>query len=76
MGELVAYDADTGMAEVDVKNRFQVGDQLELIMPGGNHSFRLDLMQDMAGKSTDVAPGSGYHVRIPLPTEADARCLL
>jgi putative protease len=57
------------LAEVDVKNRFQVGDQLELIMPGGNHSFRLDLMQDMTGKSTDVAPGSGHHVRIPLPTE-------
>jgi putative protease len=69
VGELVAYDAATGLAEVDVKNRFQVGDQLELIMPGGNHSFRLDLMQDMTGKSTDVAPGSGHHVRIPLPTE-------
>jgi putative protease len=47
VGELVAYDSATGYAEVDVKNRFSVGDELELIMPGGNRTFRLDEMFDI-----------------------------
>jgi len=66
VGELVAYDHATGMAEVEVKNKFSVGDELELIMPGGNRSFRLQEMHDMDGQPTDVAPGSGYRVQIPV----------
>ena len=66
VGELVAYNRATGMAEVEVKNRFTVGDEMELIMPGGNRSFRLEEMHDMHGQPTDVAPGSGYRVQIPI----------
>lgn len=73
VGELVAYDAGTGLAEVDVKNRFEVGDELELIVPGGSRSFRLELMQDTQGRPTEVAPGSGHRVRIPLP---DGECAM
>jgi len=54
------------MAEVEVKNKFSVGDELELINPGGNRSFRLEEMHDMDGHPTDVAPGSGYRVQIPM----------
>jgi putative protease len=66
VGELVAYDSETGMAEVDVKNRFAVGDELELIAPCGNRVFRLRDMLDMNGQVTEVAPGSGHRVQIPL----------
>ena len=66
VGELVGYDAATGLAEVDVKNRFVVGDELELITPRGNRVFRLDEMRDMQGMATDVAPGSGHRVQIPV----------
>ena len=76
VGELVAYDGDTGLAEVDVKNRFAVGDELELIMPGGNRRFRLETMHDLEGRPTDVAPGSGHRVRIPLPGAEGAMGLL
>jgi len=69
VGELVAYDSATGYAEVDVKNRFAVGDELELIMPGGNRTFRLDEMFDMKGNTTGVAPGSGHRVQIPVAAE-------
>ncbi|HHJ16372.1 MAG TPA: U32 family peptidase [Gammaproteobacteria bacterium] len=67
VGELVAYDRTTGMAEVDVKNRFSVGDELELIHPGGNRSFRLEQMHDRDGRPARVAPGSGHRMWIPLP---------
>jgi len=73
---LIDYDTDTGLAEVDVKNRFAVGDELELIMPGGNQCFTLALMRDKDGNPTDVAPGSGHRVRIPLPTNNYAMGLL
>jgi putative protease len=66
VGELVAYNNDTGMAEVEVKNRFAVGDELELIAPGGNRVFRLQNMLDMHGQSTEIAPGSGHRVQIAL----------
>jgi putative protease len=69
VGELVGYDSATGYAEVDVKNHFEVGDELELIMPGGNRTFRLDDMRDMQGNATGVAPGSGHRVQIPLTAE-------
>jgi len=54
---------------VEVKNRFQVGDRLELITPEGVHSFRLEAMQGEDGRPLQVAPGSGWKVRIPLPAE-------
>jgi len=73
VGELVAYNRATGMAEVEVKNRFTVGDEMELIMPGGSRSFRLEEMHDMDGQPTDVAPGSGYRVQIPIQ---DVECEL
>ncbi len=73
VGELVAYNRATGMAEVVVKNRFAVGDELELILPGGNRCFRLQEMRDMDGQHTDVAPGSGYRVQIPVQ---DSECEL
>ena len=66
VGELVAYNNATGLAEVDVKNRFSVGDELELIAPAGNRVFRLHEMLDMNGQPTEVAPGSGHRVQIAL----------
>jgi putative protease len=55
-----------GWAEVDVKNRFSVGDRLEVIHPSGNHVVTLESMQTSDGNAIDVAPGAGHHVRIPL----------
>ena len=56
----------TGMARIDVKNKFAVGDELELILPDGNRTFRLENMLDMDGKPLQEAPGGGYRVQIPL----------
>ena len=65
VGDVTAY-AD-GWAEIEVKNRFAVGDRLEFVTPGGNLEARIDTMQNRKGETIDVAPGSGHHVRIPAP---------
>lgn len=69
VGEITGFDRETGMIDVDVKNKFAVGDSLEVIYPGGSRQFVLELMQDQRGKPLDVAKGGGYQVRIPAPVE-------
>ncbi|HED13906.1 MAG TPA: U32 family peptidase [Gammaproteobacteria bacterium] len=67
VGEVTAFDTDNGMAEIDVKNKFQVGDKLEVIAPSGNQQILLERIESLKGEPMEVAPGSGHHVRIPLP---------
>ncbi|GAB2783518.1 tRNA 5-hydroxyuridine modification protein YegQ [Halomonas shantousis] len=67
VGEALGYDADRGWLEVDVKNRFAVGETLELMLPGGNRRFVLESLESSRGERIDVAPGSGHVVRLRVP---------
>jgi len=64
VGDIVA--CANGMAEIDVKNRFQVGDKLEIIHPSGNSIVELKEMRSLEGAALTTAPGSGHRVQIPL----------
>ena len=66
VGALAGYNPGNGMTCIDVKNKFSIGDELELILPGGNRTFRLKNMLDMDDKPVKEAPGGGYRVQIPL----------
>jgi putative protease len=57
------------LAEVRVKNRFAVGDQLELMTPRGNLQFSLSALEKASGERTELAPGDGHIVYLPLPAE-------
>lgn len=72
VGEITGYDAASGKAEVLVKNKFAVGDRLELILPEGNRDVVLEAMEDKHGAPLAEAPGGGWEVRIPLAAR-DAR---
>ena len=65
-------DLNDGWLTIDVKNHFETGDLIELVTPSGNQSFHLPEIIGRDGKRTDVAPGSGHVVKIPLPESADA----
>jgi len=69
VGDIVA--CANGMAEIDVKNRFSVGDKLEIIHPSGNSIIELKEMRSLEGEALTVAPGSGHRVQIPLQGELD-----
>jgi putative protease len=64
VGDIVSC-AD-GVAQIEVKNKFQVGDKLEIIHPSGNQIIDLTQMRDKKGELISVAPGSGHLVQIPM----------
>jgi len=77
IGEIVAYDEKSKLAEVMVKNKFAVGDCIELIDPKGNSTFILEAINDArTGNPMHEAPGSGYQVKIPVPVKPDPHALL
>ncbi len=67
VGEIVDYDSAKGLAEVLVKNKFGVGDSLEIISPHGNQTITLQHMETLKGEDIAEAAGGGYQIRIPLP---------
>ena len=75
-GEIKHYDPATGLAEIDVKNKFSVGDKLELILPEGNQDIVVERMQDKYGHAMHEASGGGYEVKIPLPAMQHSKGLL
>ena len=75
-GEIKGYDAATGLADIEVKNKFSVGDKLELILPEGNQNVVVEYMVDKYGQTVQDALGSGYEVKIPLPLISYANGLL
>jgi len=68
VGDIV--DCKDGMLTIDVRNRFETGDWMELVTPSGNCAFTLQTIVDREGSTVDAAPGSGHVVRIPLPGDA------
>ena len=66
VGDITSFDISSGLAEISVKNRFKIGDKLEIIHPSGNRVIELTHMQNLKGESVDVAPGSGHKVKIPM----------
>jgi putative protease len=67
VGDVVSFDAARDLAQVIVKNRFSVGDWLEVIQPTGNVDVHLTKMENESGEAVQVASGSGHVVWIPLP---------
>jgi len=76
VGEITSYDETTKSLNVAVKNRFSLGDKLELILPEGNIEFTLEKLLNKEGKLIDVAPGSGHHVKIPYAGSVPEKGLL
>lgn len=68
-GEVIERNGD--YIKIEVKNRFVVGDSLELMTPQGNINFTLTEMRDRKGNFIDNAKGSGHVVEIPMDPNID-----
>ena len=69
VGEVVSVDHQLNMITVEAKNRFEIGDSIEVMSPTGNQHITLQHMETEKGEPVEAAPGSGHIVRIPLNTE-------
>lgn len=67
VGEVVNDKSDEQTLLIDVKNRFSVGDHLELMSPGGSIDFTLEEIESEQMGTVSSAPGSGHRVRIHNP---------
>jgi U32 family peptidase len=67
VGDAVAFDAARGLMEIEVKNKFAVGDLIECVHPAGNLTLTVARMETAAGEVASVAPGNGHRVWIDLP---------
>ena len=70
VGDVTAFDAARGLAQVTVKNRFAVNDWIELVQPGGNVDVPVTHIENDTGEPVGVAPGSGHTVWLPLPASS------
>ena len=68
-GEVDPGAADNGMLTIDVKNKIRIGDEIEIMLPGGSRRFMLEHMENEKGETVDIAPGSGHRVRITVPED-------
>ncbi|WP_298440527.1 tRNA 5-hydroxyuridine modification protein YegQ [uncultured Ferrimonas sp.] len=71
VGEFTGERNAQGLAEVLVKNRFEVGNHVELMTPQGNLNLNLGHIENRKGESVDAAPGNGHTMYLPLPEELD-----
>jgi len=69
VGEVLERNGD--YIKIEVKNRFVVGDSLELMTTSGNITFTLTEMKDKKGNLIEDAKGSGHIVDIPVPADVD-----
>ena len=68
VGEVLPNQGKFGLVAIEVKNKFLLNDQLELMTPQGNVIFQLTEMKNKQGESIDDAKGSGHQVYIKIPT--------
>ncbi len=69
VGEVISRDNE--LVHIEVKNKFLVGDQMQLMTPQGNFSFILENMHNQAGEAITDAKGSGHLVSIHLDPDID-----
>lgn len=64
VGEVLEIDNE-GWGLIDVKNKFSLGDKLEIIHPSGTRIIDVTLMVNKQGEKVEVAQGSGIFVKLP-----------
>lgn len=71
VGELTGKRNLAGLAEIEVKNKFSVGDSVELMTPQGNISLTIEQLENRKAEAVEAGLGSGHSVYLPVPKEVD-----
>ncbi|PNK59710.1 tRNA 5-hydroxyuridine modification protein YegQ [Psychrobacter sp. FDAARGOS_221] len=65
VAEVTAFDTDK--LTLEIKNKLEVGDTIEIMTPKGNVTYTLEQMWDKKGNPIDAALGSGWVAQINNP---------
>ena len=57
------------MAEVAVKNKFLLGDEMEMMTPKGNIIFKINQILNRKNESVEAALGDGHFVFLDVPED-------
>lgn len=71
VGEFTGKRNEQGMAEVAVKNKFLVGDSVEMMTPKGNIVFKIDRLLNRKNESVEAGLGDGHFVFLDVPQDID-----
>ena len=71
VGEVIEEEVSSGYMLVDVKNKIEKGNELELMTPKGNIKFIVSEIKNLKNETISVAPGSGHKVKIKIPSKVD-----
>jgi len=77
VGLVRGYDAKNGLAVVEQRNHFAVGDEVEILAPSGRPlKHRIKAIYDEEGNTLEAAPHPRQIVRIPVDGELAAFSML
>ena len=71
VGEFTGKRNDLGMAEVAVKNKFLLGDEVEMMTPKGNVVFQINRMLNRKNELVDAGLGDGHFVYLDVPEDVE-----
>ncbi|MDP8163349.1 tRNA 5-hydroxyuridine modification protein YegQ [Pasteurella skyensis] len=71
VGEFTGKRNDQGMAEVAVKNKFLVGDNVELMTPKGNIVFKIERILNRKNEEVESGKGDGHFVFLDVPADIE-----
>jgi putative protease len=68
IGLVLDYDPTTYVATIEQRNKFAVGDEVEVFRPSYDKlKFRIEAIEDEQGDPIEVAPHPRQLLRIPIP---------
>ncbi|MDO4625707.1 MAG: tRNA 5-hydroxyuridine modification protein YegQ [Pasteurellaceae bacterium] len=71
VGEFTGHRNTQGMAEVAVKNKFLLGDEVEMMTPKGNIVFKINRMLNRKDQEVEAGLGDGHFVFLDVPQDID-----
>lgn len=71
VGEFTGKRNAEGLAEVAVKNKFLLGDEVEMMTPKGNIMFKINTMLNRKNEAVEAALGDGHFVFLDVPQDVD-----
>ncbi len=69
VGEFTGKRNEQGMAEVAVKNKFLLGDEVEMMTPKGNIVFKIERMLNRKNENVEAGLGDGHFVFLDVPED-------